>query len=390
MQWKKRHMTYSAVAIAIVLILAFALRPEAVRVETATVEKGPMSVTIDSRGETRVVDRFVIAAPISGRIERIDLREGTAIEPGQVVARIAAIPVDPRQREEAEARIAAAEATRREAAATVASTEAAWELARRERERAEQLEREGVATRQMLDQTRTAEERARRDLDAARQRRQAATSNLAGARAALQLPDRSGEASVLEVRSPVAGTVFRVPERSERIVTAGQPILELGDAAQLELVIDVLSEDAVKIRPGNRVIVDQWGGDRPLEGSVRLIEPSAFTKISALGIEEQRVNIVADLENAPPELGDGYRIEGRIVIWESPDVLRVPVSALARHEGGWSVFVVEDGLARRRPIEAGRRNPLEAELLSGLEPGEVVIVHPGFDVRDGVRVRASS
>jgi HlyD family secretion protein len=189
------------------------------------------------------------------------------------------------------------------------------------------------------------------------------------------------------VKSPVAGRLFRIPERSERIVAAGQPVLEIGDAQQLELVIDVLSEDAVRIRPGNRVVVERWGGDRPLYGVVRLIEPSAFQKISALGIEEQRVNVIADLSEAPPELGDAYRVEAQIVIWESPSVLKVPVSALARVEEEWSVFTVEGGRAVRRRIEIGQRNPLEAEVVSGLDEGAVVIVHPSFEVRDGVRVK---
>jgi HlyD family secretion protein len=191
----------------------------------------------------------------------------------------------------------------------------------------------------------------------------------------------------MDVRAPVDGRVFRVPQRSERIVAAGEAILELGNVRQLELVIDVLSEDAVKIRPGNRVIVDQWGGEQPLEGVIRLVEPSAFTKISALGIEEQRVNVIADLKEGPPSLGDAFRIEGKIVIWESGDVVKVPISALARGDQGWSVFLVENGRAKQRTIEIGRRNPLEAQVRSGLREGEVVIVHPGSEVRGGVRVR---
>jgi HlyD family secretion protein len=387
MKWKKRQIVYTAVAVLIVLVTVIALLPDPVPVETATVERGPMAVSIESRGETRVVDRFVITAPVSGRVARIDLREGAVIAQGDVVARIAPMPIDPRQREEGEARAAAADATRREAAAAVSAAESAWGLARRERERVESLSREGVAAGQMLDQVRISEERARRELDAARQRLQAATSNLAAVRATLTTPETAGARGVLEVKSPVAGRLFRIPERSERIVAAGQPVLEIGDAQQLELVIDVLSEDAVRIRPGNRVVVERWGGDRPLYGVVRLIEPSAFQKISALGIEEQRVNVIADLSEAPPELGDAYRVEAQIVIWESPSVLKVPVSALARVEEEWSVFTVEGGRAVRRRIEIGQRNPLEAEVVSGLDEGAVVIVHPSFEVRDGVRVK---
>jgi HlyD family secretion protein len=388
MKLKKRQVAYGIAALAILTITVMALLPDAVPVDTARVERGAMSVTVESRGETRVVDRFVITAPVSGTIQRIDLREGAQIEAGQIIAKIASLPIDPRQREEGTAHVAAAEATRREAAAAVATAEAAWGLARRERERVERLAAEGVAAGQTLDQARIGEERSRREVEAARQRLQAATSNVAASRAAIFTPEQSGTRGVLEVRSPVSGRLFRIPERSERVVSAGTPILEIGDARQLELVIDVLSEDAVKIRPGNRVIVDQWGGDRPLQGTVRLVEPSAFQKISALGIEEQRVNVIADLPEAPQELGDAYRVEARIVVWESDRILKVPVNALARVDLQWSVFVVENGRARRQTVEIGRRNPLEAEVVKGLEEGDVVIVHPSFEIDEGVRVRS--
>lgn len=387
---KKRHLIYSAIIAVIVLVTVIALIPNPVPVEIETVARGPMRVTVDARGETRVRERFAITAPVSGRVSRIDLREGAVIAEGEQVATIAPAPIDPRQREEAEARVSAAEATVREALAAVASAEAAHQLARNERERAERLVREGVASEQLLDQLQTSQERARRELEAARQRLSTARANLAAARAVLVTPESSTPQSVVAVRSPAAGRVFRIPERSERVVAAGEPILEIGDARTLELVIDVLSEDAVRIRPGNRVIIDQWGGDRPLEGTVRLVEPSAFTKISALGIEEQRVNVIAELQEAPPELGDAYRIEAKIVVWESPEVLKVPISALARAEEGWSVFVEDDGRAIRRPIEIGQRNPLEAEVLEGVEEGTPVIVHPSLEVENGVRVRVLS
>ena len=380
MHVKKRQVIYAAAVAAILLITILALMPDPVPVETAKAVRGPMTVTVESRGETRVRDRFVVTAPISGRLSRIELREGAMIEAGQVVGRIVPLPIDPRQRAETDARVASAAALAREAAAAVSTAEAAWELARRERARVEDLAKEGVSSAQLLDQVRSDEELARRNVHAASQRLAAAESNLAAARAALTTTE-------MQVRSPVAGRLFRIPERSERVVSAGQPILEIGDARQLELVIDVLSEDAVKIRPGNRVVVDQWGGDRPLHGTVRLVEPSAFEKISALGIEEQRVNVIADLLEAPPALGDAFRVEAKIVVWESPNVLKVPVSALARVGQQWSVFVVENRRAVRRTIEIAHRNPLEAEVVRGLDEGALVIVHPSFEIREGVRVR---
>jgi HlyD family secretion protein len=379
LQLKKRHLAYGIAIVLVLVITILALLPDPIPVETAKVERGPMSVTVESRGETRVRDRFVITAPISGRVARIGLREGEQIDRGDVVARITPLPMDSRQRSGAEARVSAAAALARQAAAAVQTAEAAWQLARRERSRVETLAREGVSAEQALDQARTEEELAQRELQAARQRAQAASSDLEAARAALI-------SAPVEVRSPVSGRLFRIPERSERIVNAGTPILEIGDAALLELVIDVLSQDAVKISAGDRVIVEQWGGDRPLHGTVRLVEPSAFEKISALGIEEQRVNVIADIADAPPELGDAYRVEAKIVVWESDNVLKVPVSALARAGDEWSVFVVKDDRAVRRVIEVGHRNALEAEVLKGLLPGELVIEHPSFEIREGVRV----
>jgi HlyD family secretion protein len=387
MQLRKRNLIYGAVAAVILMVSIYALLPDPVPVETASVARGALAVAIEARGETRVRDRFVVTAPISGRLARIELREGAEIRAGDVVARMTSVPIDPRQREEASARIASAQASQRESAAGVNAADAAWRLARRERERIEPLAREGVAAASALDQARLAEETARRELEAARQRQQAAVSNLDAARATLMTPERSGASAVMEVRSPVGGLLFRIPQRSERIVAAGEPILEIGNTRQLELVIDVLSEDAVKIRAGNRVVVDEWGGARPLTGTVKLVEPSAFRKISALGIEEQRVNIIAAIDDAPPELGDAFRVEARIIIWQSPDVLKVPVSALARSGEQWSVFVVDEGRARQRPVRIGQRNALEAEVTGGLEEGTKVIVHPSFEIRDGIRVR---
>jgi HlyD family secretion protein len=387
MKMKKRQLVYGGLIVVVVAVTIASLMPDRVPVETRLVEQGPMTVTIEARGETRVRDRFVVTAPVSGRIGRIDLREGAQVEPGMLLARITAAPIDPRQREEARARVASAEALRQEAAAAVGAAQSAHGLAARERERAERMVGEGVATEQMLDQARSAEDRARQELAAARQRLAAGTANVAAARATLATPETNDGGRVLEVRAPVSGTIFRVPERSERVVMAGQPILELGDAHQLELVIEVLSEEAVRIRPGQRVVVDRWGGDRPLHGTVRLVEPSAFRKISALGIEEQRVNVIADVSDAPPELGDAYRVEAEIVVWEHDSVVKVPVSALARMGDQWSVFVVENGVARQQPIEIGHRNPLDAEVTAGIEPGREVIVHPGFEIRDGARVR---
>lgn len=385
MEMKKRHVVYAVVIFVIVAMTVFALLPSPVPVETEMIERGAMTVAIDARGETRVRDRFVVTAPISGTVSRIELREGEIVERDALLATIAPAQIDPRQREEAAARVESARALVREASASVAAAGSAAALARSERERGERLARDGIASEQSLEQLLASEERADRELDAARERLGSARANLAATEATLLTPP--GERGLVAVRAPAAGRIFRIPERSERVVQAGTTLLEIGETQRLELILDVLSEDAVRIAPGNRVVAEHWGGDEPLHGTVRLVEPSAFTKISALGIEEQRVWVIADLDAAPPELGDAYRVEAQVVIWESPDVLKVPISALARSDDGWSVFRAEGNRAVRTPIEIGRRNPLEAELVAGLEEGDAVIVHPSLEVEDGIRIR---
>lgn len=383
----KRKLIYGAAGAILIALVVIAFIPEPVLVEASAVVRGPMQVTVDQEGKTRVVDRFVVAAPAAGRLQRIDLREGTAVRPGDVVARIAPAPLDPARRRELEALVTAAQGALAEAQAGAQRAEAAHELARQELQRTESLAREGVAAARALDEARAAEETARRDVAAARAAVGSARSNLEAARARILSTSQTGAAAAIDVRSPVAGRVLRVPERSERVVAPGEPIVELGDASAIELVIDVLSEDAVRIRPGAPVIVEEWGGDAPLRGRVRVVEPSAFTKISALGIEEQRVNVIASIDDAPPQLGDAYRVEARIVVWSDADALQVPVSALGRKGDAWSVYVVADGRARERTVRLGQRNPRVAQVLEGLTGGERVIIHPGNDVADGVRVR---
>ena len=402
----KRRVIYGAIGVVLVVVLVMAFIPDPIPVETVAVARGPMTVTIDSRGLTRVRDRYVLVAPVTGRLERMELREGDSVEKGQLVARLASPAADPRQAREIEARVETARAARREADADAARAAAALDLARTESARIERLAREGVASREELDRARTAETEARKALDAARARVASAAARLEAERAGLLAlePSRatnngqrvtgngsratgnaSGGASI-EVRAPLAGRVFEVPERSGRMLQAGETIAVLGDARHLELVIDVLSEDAVKIRPGHAVVVEDWGGTPPLRGRVRLVEPAAYTKISALGIEEQRVDVIADLETVPPQVGDGYRVEARVVIWQSAAALKVPVSALFREGEAWAVFVVDGGRARRRIVRVDHRNDTEAEILSGLRAGERVIVHPADDITDGVRV----
>lgn len=382
------------VAVAIVLVLVF--RQPALPVELATVDRGPLVVTVDEEGETRVRDRFVVAAPTAGRVARIALDPGDTVQAGDVVAEISPAPLDRRTRAAAEARIEAAGANREAAHAGVVRARAALAQAERDARRMERLHGAGTAAEEQLERARLEQTTRQQELATARSAHSAAQHELEEARASLLAAEGGDGAerktceagtSCIEIRSPVPGRVLRVLEESERVVTPGTPLLEIGDPTSLEIVVDVLSPDAVRIRPGARMHLARWGGGRPLAAHVRRVEPSGFTKISTLGVEEQRVNVIGDLDEVPEGLGDGFRVEAQIVVHESADVIRVPTSALFRHAEGVAVFVVEDGRARRRSIALGERGSSLAEVRSGLIPGDRVIVHPSDQVDDGVRVR---
>jgi HlyD family secretion protein len=383
--WKR--LFYVLAALAVAALLALALRPEPLAVETAAVQSGSIQVTVDEDGETRARDRYVIAAPVAGRVARIDLRDGDAVSSGQVVAELRPLPLSAREREEQLARIAGAEATLREADARAHLAQADNVQKRRERARADNLVKQKFVSPQVAEQAWVAESSAANELHAAQARLRAAEADLRAARAALLAIDSGRSGAAVELRSPVAGRVLRIPERSERVVRAGEVLATVGDPTALEVVADVLSQDAVRIRPGMPVLIEGWGGDKTLQGRVRLVEAFAFTKVSALGVEEQRVNVVADIVDAPAELGDAYRVEARFVVASAERTLTLPVSALFRDGARLSVFVVEENAARLRPVDVGLRNAREAEVRSGLKAGEVVVRHPANTLDDGGRVR---
>jgi HlyD family secretion protein len=368
-----------------------ALRPSPARVEVTRVRCGPMRVTVDAEGKTRARDRFVVAAPVSGRLARIDLHRGDAVRRDEVIARIEPLPMaplDPRQLAEANARVATAEQLKHEAGAVVERARADCEQAQRELSRAEKLIETGDISRQDFERARNAALTCQQQIEAAKYRARAAASEVEVAKAAMIAVERAGQSgasATVFVRAPVSGQVLRVAEESERVVTAGAPLVELSNPS-LEVVIEVLSIDAVKVKPGNPVLIEGWGGEQGLEARVRMVEPSAFTKISALGVEEQRVNVIADFIEPGMPLGDGYRVEARIVIWETNEALKAPLSALFRSGQGWNAFVIENGLAKRREVETGHRTDFEVEVLNGLREGESVIAHPSNLVADGVRV----
>jgi len=390
-----RRVAWVAVAAALIGWAVLALRPKPISVEVAAVTEGPLEVTIAAEGRTRVRDRYVVAAPVSGLLARLRVQRGDWVTTGQPIAQLSPLPLDPldpRQQGTAEARLRSAEAAQREASARIAQVESTLALATRERKRTEQLVTSGDLPRQALDESHDRETSARQELDAARARTLIANAEVDAARAAL-LPfptsrEAGGGGGIL-LRAPSAGRVLTLHQESQRVVPAGAPILEISDPAYLELVIEVLSTDAVQISPGARVIVDRWGGDQPLHATVRLLEPAAFTRLSALGIEEQRVNVIADLlpEERPraARLGEAYRIEARIVLRETPRALLIPLSALFRRQEDWACYVITDDstLAERR-LTLGDRGERHAIVRAGLQPGERVLVHPRNDLSPGM------
>src|SRR5512138_1879493 len=315
------------IASAVVALLAMWLRPQPTRVDVAKATRGPLRVTVDGEGKTRVRDRYVVAAPVAGRLRRITLRRGDGVEQGQLIARIEPLPLtplDPRQRAEATGRVNAAEDAKFEADRLVERNKASYDQARRDLDRSETLASQGVISRQEVEKAQTAVTKSLREYEAAKSTAQSTAHEVEVARAALiaiDRRDRPNAGAVVKVEAPTRGKVLQVFEESERVITGGAPLVELSNPSKLEVAIELLSTDAVKVSPGALVFIEDWGGPVALEARVRLIEPSAFTKISALGIEEQRVYVIADLTEPSTVLGDGYRIEGRVVVWETDSTL---------------------------------------------------------------------
>ena len=365
--------------------------PEPPAVDVGSVVRGPLEVTVDEDGRTRLKDRFTVSAPLAGTLVRPTVRVGDRVERGAVVARVvpvAAPLLDPRARAEAEARLAVARGTLRRAGTEVERARAARDFARREAARQRALLAAGATAQQQVDQGALAEQMRGEELAGAELAREVAAAEVELARAALRRLEQPEARDGLEVRSPVAGRVLRVHQESEAVVQSGTPLAEIGDPASLEVVVDVLTADAVDIRPGAAVRIEQWGGSTALTGHVHRVEPSGFTRISALGVEEQRVNVLIDLDGGAGEtgLGDGYRVEARITVWAADRVLQVPAGAVFRQDGRWAVYRIEGGRGRLRPVELGRRNPARAQVLGGLEEGDRVVVYPADDIGDGMRV----
>ena len=388
-----RRWGMGAVGVLIVAaLLWFLFSPDPVRVELARVTQGPMQVTINNQGQVRVHDKYNVAAPVAAELQRIELHDGDPVRKGQTVAVLKPLPMDMRQRQEAVARLEAARAMAREAGLRVRRADTELQFAISERAGIERLIKDNFVSPQAADKARTAESTARAEWNAAKSREQAALADARAAEAALSAADLPGAGTKRQVQlvSPVDGYVLRVHERSERTVSAGTPLVTIGDPTQYEIVVDVLSTDAVKIAPGNIMLLEGWGGGKTLQAKVRLVEPVAFTKVSALGVEEQRVNVLADPIDPLGPLGDVYRIEARIVIWSADQVTKVAGSSLFRVGDAWHVFVVENGHAREREVKVGQRNQDEAQILSGLTPGDTVVRYPSNQISNGTRIEASN
>lgn len=392
--FRKKYLLLGATAVAAAGLLAWAFSPRPVPVETATIANGRYEQAIEEDGRTRLKDRYTVSAPVAARVLRISLREGDRVAAGDTVAVLLPMMsamVDERSTREASARHQAARANVTRAAARVARAQLAAEETQLELHRTEKLAREGFLSASRLDSARLALSGARREVDAARAEREAAVHDEAQAAAAL-LPANGAQAGKpLNVKSPVPGVVLKVPQASEGTVPAGTALLDVGDPAHMEVIAELLTTDAVQAQPGRRAVVERWGGP-PVEGRVRRVEPAAFTKVSALGIEEQRVKVIVDLDGAPPgwqAMGDGYRVTLRVITQSVDQALLAPVGALFPiGDGGTGVYVVQDGKAKLQPVELGGRNGNEAWIRSGLQAGQAVIVYPPPAVADGKRVEA--
>jgi HlyD family secretion protein len=398
MRWR-RILVWGSLLSLLMAGIIYAFWPRDVLVDMAQIVRGPMAVTADDEGETRVRDIFVVSSTVTGRLRRIDLDVGDQVIAGKtIVARIE--PIDPsfldvRSEAEAKAAVQAAEAAKSLSTARLLEAQAELAFAQTEFKRAQRLIQSATISERALDEA----ERSFKTRAAAVARIEAELkmrdSELAKARARLVSPIDTqalhGVCECVPITAPVSGRLLRLIRESEGVVQAGDALLEIGDPKDLEIVVDFLSTDAVKIKPGQRVIIEEWGGQMPLAGRVRRVEPYGFTKVSALGIEEQRVNVIIDFNDSPARwqrLGHGFRVEVRVVLWEREAVLTLPLTALFREAGQWTVFVNQSGRARRRTIDVGRSNGLQVEITGGLSEGEQVVLHPSDQVVDGVKIGA--
>jgi HlyD family secretion protein len=382
---KRRWLPYAG-ALVLIGLIAAGLWPEPAAVEMAKAQVGHLRATVNEEGKTRIKQRFMVCVPVPGQLRRVPFKAGADVKGGETVVAIIE-PVTPTMLD-ARARSLAV-ARRDTAAAMLEKARAANSFAASELRRVEVLAAEGISSKQDLENVQARETATQKELAAAESALRQAEAELAE----FTIPPITSlnpSEKAIEVKAPVSGRVLRVFEESSRVLQAGAPILEIGDPLDLEIVIEVLSRDGAAITPGTKVYLEQWGAGAPLEARVRYVEPAAFTKISALGVEEQRVNIIADFVTPPEQragLGDAFRVEARIVIWEAANILKVPSGALFRQGQNWAVFVFKNGRAELRRVETGRSSGTEAQILNGLQAGEEVILYPGDRIKPNARVK---
>lgn len=387
---QKSKITLTALSLVVIVALFFLLQPPPTLVEASVVARQPFLLTIQDQGRTRAYNPFLVAAPITGRLLRVDLDEGDKVSKNQVIARVALQPQDQRTLAVEQANLVAAEARLRAEQANLEEAQGTLSRARRELERRNELAKNRLTSVEEVEDYQqtvySAEARVQSlvaAVEASRAEVDSVRSRLLGSASSQEL----GESSIEEILAPTDGTILRVLEENQRVVAAGTPLFEISNEDSIEVVVDMLTQGAVSVSPGDSAHITGWGGDYTINGRVRYIEPEAFTKVSALGVEEQRVNVIVDLLDAPDNLGSEYRVEVAVVVWESDDELVIPSSALFQRNGAWNVFVVEQQEVKLQAIEIGHRNRDSAQVVSGLDVGDTVIQYPSDLIEEGIKVR---
>jgi len=388
----KKQLYISAFVIVIVLLIIWGFLPSAISVNTDQAEVAPLEVTIEEEGKTRVTDRYTISAPVTGYILRIPFEVGDTVTAGQKLFDIQPVPdlISARQREVAQAQLEAAKARLKQANENLDLALEEKRIADVELQRIQNLYEAGIGTEQGLDEAKLAARRAAAQKASAEFSVSVAEHEIQAAQSTLKTFQTSGQKEEIAIAAPVSGSLLQIHKKSEGTIQAGAPILEMGDPYSLEIKVDLLSTDAVKVEPGTKVRIKRWGNDRILHGIVRRVEPSGYTRISALGVEEQRVPVIVDLVSPRDQwerLGDGFRVVAEFIIWQGDNVLQVPSSSLFRIRGDqWALFVVDDGTARVREVESGHQSGLRVQITDGLKEGETVITHPDERIEEGTRV----
>ena len=382
----KRSLIIAIAAVLLVLMIFYAISPSPLPVEAASAETRTLTILVEERGRTRARDPYIVAAPITGRLLRSEMDEGDTVSRGQLIARIALAPEDQRTEAISRANLTAAEARYAAAQAALMETESSYARARKEEERRNELFKNNLTSQEEMEYYFQVTDSAQARFLSAQATLAAAAADVESARSRLLGINLDNDEGIQEVSAPVDGTIYRVYEESERIVQAGTPLFDISNDDSLEIVIDLLTQDAVKVQPGDPILVSGWGDDRVISARVSYIEPQAFTKISALGVEEQRVNVIGEFLEPHTPLGAGYRIEAGIVVWEEENVLTVPTSAIFQRNNRWQVFIINAGKVEQRTLELGQRGREFAQVVSGINPGDTVILYPSDLIAEGINV----